>query len=1638
MQTAIEVPADGITFEDAAYQEKIKLPNLTAKEEIYDKMQTVVEVRADGITLEDIEYHLSVVKDRSSDVSDIIEESNAEVLETQFSGMPESHTKINDNFSKCLIDVSTDITDNDVSAEESDEYNYQSILKENRFGVTSPLNVRLVYKDVVREIKHKFPQDEDEKDDDRGDDDDDDEDVNDGLEQNDFFDDFFGVKRKGDLQSVTTKGITDNVENIDREMEEIFEKYLHTPLSKVITQIEDRVEDKTETFKQLETYQEKDMNSEDEKLHLITSENPVKETQNDIHSHVTNLEENVDIKNENVSDLTEKLKDEENDAQSVEEIILIIDDSQGQTELEEQGIDSVNSDDLPEEIANDSLKDSNEIDHIKGREYSKVSENILVDQISNDSLTDSAEQQLPDVVESINKHVAYEKPEDDLTLDEVNLLRTVREHRYSRPLSDFGEQDLLLVQAISARYVPDNQMPAVYKPDVQNNKAEQEEKDFPSSPIFEKSSEMTSNDVMDSKKLEKKTKPYELSAKKQDDEQIPAATELRRPKKSENSTARGVNTEKKLENIPIGEINIQECNKTRGDLVNKNDEGKSKEATDLDEILTRMLVPKRAPRRFGKYRSSKDTPIKKQHRFEHVKDASPNFGIAYEAKYPDEHEVFVQSKADVGKDKNDEAITVKEIDRRETLDVPNTSSLAFSMVEDNIIPINIEENSDKEKEPDKNQPEGNDGQKESADSEFIDVQNQTLEQSILERRDTFLAKPVIIDYQTVKVTSDDHGFATIKGYQEIEIYQDCLELNYAKSDEFGEHRQKIFSAKVDEENGEIIEENVLSQELCFDKQGKTWKPAVGTSTIRCVVSEDKDSGERQCKKYEERDSHADRILKRTTTPENVLLKSNKYTPHRDINDLFQPIRTGNLRDYKYGTKDLFNRDYKSVKERLEFFSKSNESQPSSRQSLRSSPGRSTSDERKVKSWAESFERRSLDTHSYEPVYANFNTLMAAKSTPVVKTRIEKKPLPVPRSKSHSRPSSVDLTDTPQSVVNDDKDINEIKMNDPENFSEHVAKDILQEVAAKVFPDTRSESLDVRPDTPGNHEVPKFLLGAANSPENEGGLKTGHTIGIKKSEKFLDVPIEDEIKKGEDDRVNLASGAESSFSAIAVAGKFEQLDITKRSDNDLEEMDNNNQSKLNLFQIETPSYDESYLNLFKQPEDKVYEDITGQKKPQRGVFNIAYLGEASDNDSFEDFLNSRSHNIHIPGIDKSKPKIIDFVPLDDATKPVFKKNTLNVPDYDTLEREKTFQILSASPSDAKLTKRTPKMEGSKTSLTSGSSFSAAKKVFEALLETNSEKNTVQPKITKKKDSKESSLYDLKEKIELGLAAETVPIRPTSFPGDDIQLRRKNVVLTRQNSRQSVKSLIESIESQGKPVSPKSTLNTVSRSSSNSSINSLASDIRSPSSPSILPTPSPGSPLRTPSDWSELNSNISAQVKTPLKEQQPNKLNRDWSKSVITEAVPKTEIVKTKPEDGYRESILQKGIDFSRRNSYSDLSERKDPLNGLVKNGGSKRNALLKWCQNKTVGYRNIDITNFSSSWNDGLALCALLHTYLPDRIPYDSLTPQEKRRNFSLAFSAAESVGIPTTLNINDMIQLERPDWQQVMYYVTAIYKHFET
>lgn len=39
-------------------------------------------------------------------------------------------------------------------------------------------------------------------------------------------------------------------------------------------------------------------------------------------------------------------------------------------------------------------------------------------------------------------------------------------------------------------------------------------------------------------------------------------------------------------------------------------------------------------------------------------------------------------------------------------------------------------------------------------------------------------------------------------------------------------------------------------------------------------------------------------------------------------------------------------------------------------------------------------------------------------------------------------------------------------------------------------------------------------------------------------------------------------------------------------------------------------------------------------------------------------------------------------------------------------------------------------------------------------------------------------------------------------------------------------------------------------------------------------------------------------------------------------------------------------------------------------------LLTWCQKQTEGYRNVTVTDLSSSWQSGIALCALIHRFKP--------------------------------------------------------------
>ncbi|XP_029106894.1 EH domain-binding protein 1 isoform X3 [Scleropages formosus] len=108
-------------------------------------------------------------------------------------------------------------------------------------------------------------------------------------------------------------------------------------------------------------------------------------------------------------------------------------------------------------------------------------------------------------------------------------------------------------------------------------------------------------------------------------------------------------------------------------------------------------------------------------------------------------------------------------------------------------------------------------------------------------------------------------------------------------------------------------------------------------------------------------------------------------------------------------------------------------------------------------------------------------------------------------------------------------------------------------------------------------------------------------------------------------------------------------------------------------------------------------------------------------------------------------------------------------------------------------------------------------------------------------------------------------------------------------------------------------------------------------------------------------------------------------------------------------------------------------------GGKPNAsqsLLAWCREVTRNYRGVKITNFTTSWRNGLAFCALLHHFRPDLIDYKSLNPQDIKENNKKAYDGFASLGISRLLEPSDMVLLAIPDKLTVMTYLYQIRAHF--
>ncbi|KAM9836007.1 dystrophin-like [Aulostomus maculatus] len=113
--------------------------------------------------------------------------------------------------------------------------------------------------------------------------------------------------------------------------------------------------------------------------------------------------------------------------------------------------------------------------------------------------------------------------------------------------------------------------------------------------------------------------------------------------------------------------------------------------------------------------------------------------------------------------------------------------------------------------------------------------------------------------------------------------------------------------------------------------------------------------------------------------------------------------------------------------------------------------------------------------------------------------------------------------------------------------------------------------------------------------------------------------------------------------------------------------------------------------------------------------------------------------------------------------------------------------------------------------------------------------------------------------------------------------------------------------------------------------------------------------------------------------------------------------------------------------------KDVMAGLQQTNSEK--ILLSWVRQNTRQYPQVNVVNFSSSWNDGFAFNALIHSHRPELFDWSSVEAKTSAIDrMEHAFKKAEQhLGIERLLDPED-VAVPHPDKKSVIMYVTSLFQ----
>ncbi|XP_077891116.1 dystrophin isoform X9 [Ictidomys tridecemlineatus] len=113
--------------------------------------------------------------------------------------------------------------------------------------------------------------------------------------------------------------------------------------------------------------------------------------------------------------------------------------------------------------------------------------------------------------------------------------------------------------------------------------------------------------------------------------------------------------------------------------------------------------------------------------------------------------------------------------------------------------------------------------------------------------------------------------------------------------------------------------------------------------------------------------------------------------------------------------------------------------------------------------------------------------------------------------------------------------------------------------------------------------------------------------------------------------------------------------------------------------------------------------------------------------------------------------------------------------------------------------------------------------------------------------------------------------------------------------------------------------------------------------------------------------------------------------------------------------------------------KNIMAGLQQTNSEK--ILLSWVRQSTRNYPQVNVINFTTSWSDGLALNALIHSHRPDLFDWNSVVCQQSAtQRLEHAFNIAKrQLGIEKLLDPED-VATTYPDKKSILMYITSLFQ----